>query len=99
MDVRFLGFFACLPASQWNMEEQMPTLESDRPGLEYQLQHLSMCPGASPSTFLNLRVFTCQLETAIPSLKACSGKSIAGSLAHSRSSIDGSFLLSPVFTS
>lgn len=56
MDVRFLGFFACLPASQWNMEEQMPTLESDRPGLEYQLQHLSMCPGASPSTFLNLRV-------------------------------------------
>lgn len=56
MDVRFLGFFACLPASQWNTEEQMPTLESDRPGLEYQLQHLSMCPGASPSTFLIVRV-------------------------------------------
>lgn len=56
MDVGFLGFFDCLAASQWNTEEQMPTLESDRPGPEYQLQHLSWCLGTSPSTFLNLRV-------------------------------------------
>ena len=70
MGVGFLGFFKRLPTSQWNTGEQMPALESDRPGQGRQLQPLANSPEASPSTSLSLGILQVSVGNNDSSLQA-----------------------------